>query len=159
MLNYDDKGGGVRIETEASRPDRPADKWRSRILVVEGDRDVCLQHNRALIYGGYRADSAENGAVAWSMLQNNHYDLLITDLDMPAVSGVELLEKLNAARIELRVIVFTRQLAEFNFRICPSLQSAVALLKPVTREDLLTAVEKALYSASAVREQVGRSLS
>ncbi len=112
--------------------------------MVDDDHDVRLLHNLVLTDGGYHADTAEDGAIAWSMLQRNHYDLLITDHRMPNVSGVELLQKLNASRMDLPVIMVTEVFPEFEFRGRPWLQPPTALLKPITGEELLRVVKRVL---------------
>ena len=72
---------------------------RHRILVVDDEpliRELCTE---LLDDPGYEVDTAENGAVAWDALQMKGYDLLITDNEMPQVSGIELVKKLQAAQM------------------------------------------------------------
>src|SRR5436190_12282712 len=69
-----------------------------RILVVDDDISIRELSTEVLIHHGYHVDAAEDGAVAWDILQVSSYDLLLTDHNMPKVSGVELLKKLRAAR-------------------------------------------------------------
>jgi DNA-binding response OmpR family regulator len=123
------------------------DRSPKKVLVVDDDHDVRLLHNLVLIHGGYCADMADNGAVAWGMLRRNHYDLLITDHEMPKLSGVDLLQKINASRMKLPVIMVTEVFPEFEFRGRPWLQPSAALLKPVTGEDLLRVVQRVLGAA------------
>jgi PleD family two-component response regulator len=47
-----------------------------RVLVVEDDFDTRFLNARALLRAGYQVDSAEDGAIAWDMLQEKKYDLL-----------------------------------------------------------------------------------
>ncbi|MGA2556670.1 MAG: response regulator, partial [Verrucomicrobiota bacterium] len=81
-----------------------------RILVVEDDGDIRRINTEVLTHSGYEVDAAEDGAAAWETLQRQRYDLMVTDNDMPKVSGVELLHKLHAARMALPVIMATGQL-------------------------------------------------
>ena len=60
---------------------------------------------RVLIHSGYAVDVAEDGAAAWEALQANRYELLITDNNMPRLTGIELLKKLRSARMALPVIL------------------------------------------------------
>jgi len=76
-----------------------------RILVVEDDGDLRRLNAQALSLSGYEVETAVDGAAAWAELQTNSYDLMITDNNMPKVTGVELLVKLRAARMELPVIM------------------------------------------------------
>ena len=78
-----------------------------RILVV--DDDISIRHlgTELLSQSGYEVDAAEDGAAAWEALSADSYDLLITDNNMPKVSGVELLRKMRAARMAVPVIMAT----------------------------------------------------
>lgn len=122
--------------------------WRSNppqhILVVEDDDDIRRINAEVLIDSGYHVDSAENGAVAWDALQLNNYDLMITDNDMPEVSGFDLLKKLCAARMALRVIMATGTLPAEEFTRHPWLQPVAVLIKPHTIEALLETVKDVL---------------
>jgi CheY-like chemotaxis protein len=71
--------------------------------VVEGDEDIRRLNTEVLANSGYKVDAAVDGAIAWDTLQFNHYDLLVSDYNMPGMSGVELLKNLHAARIVLQV--------------------------------------------------------
>jgi DNA-binding response OmpR family regulator len=77
--------------------------------VVEDDQLLRQKLNTktVLVHAGYLVDVAEDGAAAWDALQANRYDLLITDNNMPEMSGMELLKKLRSARMELPVIMAT----------------------------------------------------
>jgi DNA-binding response OmpR family regulator len=119
-----------------------------RILVVEDDRDMLYLNTEMLIRSGYQVDAAVNGAVAWDALQLNSYDLLITDHNMPELSGVELLKNLHAARMDLPVIMATGTLPE-EFDRYPWLRPAATLLKPYTVEELLRTVTKVLRATSS----------
>jgi CheY-like chemotaxis protein len=81
--------------------DSTSSHGRQRILVVEDEPNIRRLNVDMLIWSGYEVDSAADGAVAWELLQQNHYDLLITDNEMLNVSGVELLGKLHAAHMTL----------------------------------------------------------
>ena len=100
-----------------------------------------------LIDSGYHVDAAEDGAVAWDTLQVNSYDLLVTDNDMPKMSGVELIKKLHAARVALPVILATGSLPKEEFTRHPWLQPAATLLKPYTAVEFLGTVKNVLRAA------------
>src|SRR5579859_935677 len=88
-------------------PLEPASSPPRRILVVDDDADIRQLSTDVLIQHGYHVDAAEDGAAAWEALQLKRYDLLVTDNEMPKLSGVELLEKLHAARMALPIIMAT----------------------------------------------------
>ncbi|WP_395144403.1 response regulator [Armatimonas sp.] len=85
-----------------------------RILAVDDDESIrrILQVN--LERGGYTVETAQSGASALPLLLKNHYDLLISDVMMPEMDGLELLEHVRQSP-ELRklpVILLTAQSSE-----------------------------------------------
>jgi DNA-binding response OmpR family regulator len=121
-------------------------KAAHRILVVDDDDDIRQLNSDVLAHSGYHVDAAEDGAVAWDTLQQKKYDLLITDNDMPKVTGMELLHKLHAARMALPVIMATGVPPKNEFSRYPWLQSVVLLLKPYSYHELLGAVRSVLLA-------------
>jgi DNA-binding response OmpR family regulator len=115
-----------------------------RILVVEDDSDIRFLNTAALTSSGYHVDAAEDGDVAWNILQKHQYDLVVTDNEMPKMTGVELLAKLHAARMALPVIMATGTLPTEAFDVSPWLRPAALMQKPYSQADLLRSVKEVL---------------
>jgi len=120
------------------------------ILVVEDDISLRQLNTEALSGSGYSVDAAADGAAAWEALNIDSYDLLITDNDMPKVSGVELLRKLRAGRMDLPVIMATGAAPTVEFTRCPWLHPHAMLLKPYTISEMLSMVQKVLCEVGRV---------
>ena len=103
---------------------------------------------------GYQVDAVEDGAVAWDALQVNSYDLVVTDNGMPKVSGVELLKKLHAARMEMPVVLVTGTSLEEEFTRSPWLRPAATLAKPYAVADFLDTVKAVLRATKNGCEQI-----
>jgi CheY-like chemotaxis protein len=116
-----------------------------RILVVDDDGDIRRLNTEVLVGSGYQVDAAADGAFAWEILQLNSYDLLLTDYDMPKVTGVELLKKLRAACMALPVILASGTIPMKELSRHPWLQIDATLLKPYTPDELLATVRKVLF--------------
>ncbi len=112
--------------------------------MVDDDRDVRRISAHALIGSGYHADTAEDGAAAWEALQIKDFNLLITDHNMPKLTGVELVRKLRSARMALPVILATGKLPTEALVQNPSLQLAALLPKPFSIDELLETVRTVL---------------
>jgi two-component system NtrC family sensor kinase len=82
-------GGGDQREPDPGAPER-------RILIVDDEPGIVDVLKEVLSKGGYRVDTASNGAEALSRIAAQHYDLIISDLCMPEMSG----EKFHAAIVE-----------------------------------------------------------
>ena len=124
------------------------------ILVVDDDSGIRTFSTRALVGSGYRVDTAEDGAAAWEALQIKAFNLLITDNDMPGLTGIELVKKLHSARMALPVIMATGKSPKEEFTRYPWLQPAATLLKPYTIAELLGTVKEVLRATDSPREQV-----
>jgi DNA-binding NtrC family response regulator len=128
-------------------------KLPKRILVVDDDEVIRQVNAEMLSRFGYEAETAEDGAAAWEALQANGYDLLITDNNMPNVSGVELVKKLRSAHMSLPVVLASGTIPTEAMNWNSSLQLAAMLFKPYTMDDLLVTVKKVLHATESAREQ------
>jgi DNA-binding response OmpR family regulator len=126
----------------------------SRILVVEDDVGIRSLNTQALLHSGYAVDAAEDGAAAWQALNSDSYDLIITDHNMPKLTGVELLKKLRAARMALPVILVSAAMPTEELDRHPWLQIEATLLKPYTIAQLLGTVKHVLSATNRAHEQV-----
>lgn len=122
--------------------------------MAEDDPLIRRINSEVLIYSGYQVDAAEDGAAAWEALQRNSYDLLITDNDMPKVTGVELLKQVHATRLALPVVMATGTLPTWEFALSPWLYPAAILLKPYTFDELLGTVKEVLQATVRARAEI-----
>jgi CheY-like chemotaxis protein len=141
---HENKGG--ILTTEPATGLRQA-KPSNRILVVDDDISIREFSAVMLTTSGYQVDTAEDGAVGWEALHASSYDLLITDNDMPKVSGVELVKKLRFARMTLPVVLASGNIPTEALSWNPSLQLAATLAKPFTMGELLGTVKNILRAA------------
>src|ERR1700722_16712645 len=103
-----------------------------RILVVEDDPDIRQLNTAVLVQSGYLVETAADGAMAWELLQLDTFDLMVTDNEMPGVTGLELLKKIRAARMIVPVIMATGAEPREEFARDPWLRPAATLNKPYT---------------------------
>jgi DNA-binding response OmpR family regulator len=134
----------------------PADNLRpaapnpaGRILVVDDDADLRQLNASVLKDSGYEVTTADDGAAALAALDADCYDLLLTDHNMPKLTGVELLNQLHIARKTLPTILVSGSLIGDEPHRYPWLQIAATLLKPYAAADLLRTVRRVLSSAVA----------
>lgn len=78
-----------------------------KILVVD-DEDI-IRESISYILGkeGYEVETAENGAIAYDKVQKEQYDLVISDIEMPEMKGIDLLEKIVRLNLHTSVIIIT----------------------------------------------------
>ncbi len=121
-------------------------------LLVEDEPNMVRTLAKILERRGFRVDSAANGAEALPLLEQSTYDLLITDLNMPVMDGMQLLREMQTRGISLPTIVLTGH---------GSIQSAVEamqlgagdyLIKPCDPDELLLVAERLLELRDLRRE-------
>lgn len=88
------------IQTARGKPAATAsldgDLLTPHILVVDDSHTVREMERRLLVRSGYTVSTAQNGQEAWNLLRLNEYDLLISDVDMPQMNGIELITRVRA---------------------------------------------------------------
>lgn len=78
-----------------------------RILIAEDDTIIADGISRSLRRNGYAVDCAHTGLDADTALMTGHYDLLILDLGLPKLPGLEVLKRLRARKSQLPVLILT----------------------------------------------------
>ncbi|MBO7747462.1 response regulator [Paenibacillus sp. MWE-103] len=129
------------------------------ILIVDDEprsREGMKKMLNAWAAGQCELLTAENGAAALRLLEEQAVDLMITDIRMPEISGLGLVERMNASPLLRQPpVILVSGHAEFEYAQ-QAIQLSVVnyLLKPVSREKLIAAVEQAL-KAGEERNRVG----
>ena len=124
-----------------------------RILFVDDDDDLRQFNFDVLVQSGFHVETAEDGAVAWDLLQQASYDLLVTENHMPKLSGVELLKTLHAAHRALPAIMATGTFPQKEFSRHPWIRPAAVIFKPYTVEKLLGTVKEVLFATVDARAE------
>ena len=127
-----------------------------RILVVDDYRDIRQLSTEVLSHSGYKVDTAADGAAAWEALQSKAFNLLITDNDMPRLTGIELVRKLRSASMMLPVILTSGSLPMEELTQNPSLELAAILPKPFSPEELLGTMTNVLTATVSAPGQLER---
>ncbi|WGV27140.1 hybrid sensor histidine kinase/response regulator [Halotia branconii] len=69
---------------------------RQKVLVVDDSITVREMERKLLENRGYNVDIAVNGMEAWNAVRTNHYDLVVSDIDMPRMNGIELVRQIRS---------------------------------------------------------------
>jgi putative nucleotidyltransferase with HDIG domain len=125
-----------------------------KILIVDDEdmiRDLCYH---ILTAEGYQVTAASSAAAALEELGASYMDLLITDIKMPAMDGLELFERVKQLNLDI-VTIFMTGHGTLDTAI-ESLMRGVDgfVLKPFTQEELLSAVERAMTRSRLQKENI-----
>jgi DNA-binding response OmpR family regulator len=131
-------------EKPSTAPVRGQNNPSHRILVVDDNADTRLLSMDVLTDSGYEVEGAKDGAAGWEALQTCDYDLVVTDNQMPRMTGIEMLAKLYATRLTIPVIMATGNLPTDEFARKPWLTPDATLQRPFTNDDLVATVKKVL---------------
>jgi DNA-binding response OmpR family regulator len=125
-----------------------------RILLVDDDVYARELNAGVLVRFGYKVDTAEDGAAAWKALNDQSYDLLITDNRMPRVTGLELIKKVRSVDMTLPIILASGTVPVQELKRNPWMNLDATLPKPFTLAELLDTVIKVLRAADDARNRV-----
>lgn len=95
---------------------------------------------------GYSVVIAENGNSGFTMAQSEAPDAVVCDLLMPELDGYGFLEKIRDSSIDVPVIILTSDIQKTSRKVCLDLGAYDVLNKPVAKDSLIPALNKALGS-------------
>ena len=114
----------------------------ARILVIDDEDSMCNFLEIMLAKEGYQVDAANSGQEGISLLKENNYDLVLADLNMPEMSGIDVLRDLKTFKHEQDLIVMTAY-ASVDSAIEAMKQGAVDYItKPFRIDEIKLAIEK-----------------
>ncbi len=116
-----------------------------KILIVDDNHDI-LDLLEVFLYGAYELITALNGFEGLKTAREKRPDLIITDIMMPVMDGIKLLNSLrgdpNTASIP--VIAITSFIKKSNVKSLLSMGFSTVIVKPYTRETIVGSVDKTL---------------
>lgn len=120
-----------------------------KILVVDDDPVVGKSFDRVLTSKGYAVITARNGEEALLKLNNEHYDVVFTDIKMPGISGLEVAERVKMSQPWLPVVIVTGYGTGANEARAEAAGVSGFLRKPLSPEMIQASTEKALGELAA----------
>ncbi len=79
----------------------------SKLLIVEDEQHQRELYSMELLDKGFEVDQASNGKEAVEAVKNSHYDLVIMDIRMPEMDGIEALGKILSRDKKIPIIIYT----------------------------------------------------
>jgi nitrogen regulation protein NR(I) len=132
----------------------PKQEIMSRILVVDDEANVLLAFEEILGELGHEVITARRAEAALECLQSESFDLVILDIRLPGMDGLEALRRIRAARDSLPVIVMTGQ-GTMETAVEATKRGAFDYhLKPFDPAEMLRTVDRALASVQLMRGHV-----
>lgn len=129
-----------------SNPAATEEQHAAHILLVEDNEVAQRIFSHVLGRGKYKVDCASSGAEALQIAQRTTFDLILMDLQMPGINGIEATRNLRklAGYEDTPIIALTANSAEEHRKLCLENGMQGFLTKPIPSEDLLSAVAQHL---------------
>ena len=126
---------------------------KDKILVVDDDPEMLKALEMTLKDEGYSISTASDGNVAQTILQRENFALMITDMKMPGISGLELVRKVKSAKPEIGIIMITA-FGSIDIAVDAMKEGALDFLeKPFSPEKLFETIEKAFDKIKNDKEE------
>jgi two-component system cell cycle response regulator CpdR len=121
-----------------------------RILLAEDDDAMRQYLSRALEKSGYEVVAVDRGTEALPLIETDRFDLLLTDIVMPEMDGIELAQHAATIAPDMRVMFITG-FAAVTLKAGKAVPQAKVLSKPFHLRDLVFEVDR-MFGASAASE-------
>lgn len=125
----------------------------ARILWADDEIDLLKPHILFLQEKGFEIDTVNNGSDAVEMTQENHYDIIFLDENMPGLTGLETLAKIKAKNASVPIIMITKSEEEHIMEEAIGGQISDYLIKPVNPNQILLSLKKNLDSKNLVSQK------
>ena len=123
-----------------------------RILVIDDDKDLRFNLSSILKDEGYDVLAVEDGREALKTVQNNSPNLVLLDIRLPSMNGMEILEKLKRIDKDLLIIMLTAYVEVKDAVKAMKLGAFDYVTKPFDNEELILIIKKALQTQYLSRE-------
>lgn len=125
-----------------------------RILVVDDDSSIRNMLTFVLNKSGYEPTGVEDGESALDKLRKETFDLIISDIKMPGISGIDLLKKIKAIDGEIPVIMITAYASTDDAVEAMKLGAEDYITKPFNIDELKILIERSIYKKNIERENI-----
>lgn len=115
------------------------------VLIVDDDEIVLDLLKTFFKDEGYRTETAMNGEAALALVNQSQFDIMITDILMPGMNGLELTVKVKEARPAMIVIIMTGFLDEFSYDSAVEAGAADFIKKPFTLQEVMVRIKQAEF--------------
>jgi two-component system, NtrC family, response regulator PilR len=113
-----------------------------RIMIIEDDKEMRSLLKDFLEEEGFETDSASNGVDALQVLSKDHFDLVITDIRMPGLTGLDILPRMRRLKPEIPIIVMTAYGSDDVRRRSLERGATIYLEKPIHLSKLRTVIRE-----------------
>ncbi|GLI33812.1 GGDEF domain-containing response regulator [Desulforhabdus amnigena] len=134
--------------SKESRPDSSSQK----VLLVDDEEQMCDVLGEALTHMGHQVVTAGDGREALEKIAQNAFDIVITDINMPRMDGIELIKRLAGDRKEIDIIAITGHAMRYSYTDVVSAGASDFIIKPFTLNELEAKLTRIIRERSLRKE-------
>src|SRR5689334_443007 len=148
----------TRLNSTRVRPSKSSfpksNTMQPNILLIEDDQGTASALEKVLRADGYTVNVSPPGADGLAQARNQSYDLVITDLKLPGLTGLDLIAELHSAKPKLPIIMMTAHRTAETGIEAMKLGACDYLVKPFEADELLALTASAVGSSRLISEPI-----
>ncbi len=116
----------------------------NKILLIEDDKFVQSMLQQSLERAGYLVETADNGNAGLTLFRSQSFDVIITDLIMPGIEGIETIREMKKMDPAVKIIAISgggRNKPDDYLFLAQKLGAQYTFCKPIDRRQLLSAIQ------------------
>jgi len=125
---------------------------KPRVIIVDDDSMLCSVFKEGLLASGYYCETAISGKSALELIGKTSFDVMVTDIIMPGMDGLELTEKAKKITSDLAIIVMTGFQQEESYERAVAAGASDFIKKPFHVNELLVRINRVMRDARILSE-------
>jgi two-component system, cell cycle response regulator len=143
----------VSTDKEETKKSAPQSLMEAHVLIVDDDAAIRESMNEFVDMSGYQSSTASSAEEALDQLSKNQIDVVITDIMLPGMDGLELTDRIKK-EYDIDVIVMTGYSGDYSYEEAISKGASDFVFKPVRFEELLLRLRRVLKERLLTLERV-----
>jgi len=115
---------------------------RKKILIVDDEKELCKVISWDFEDAGFEVIQANGGIEAFKILQDDHFDIVLSDIKMPKGDGVELLRNISELDIKMKAFFLMTGYADYPEKTLKDLGMTKLFQKPIDTDDVIEFIQK-----------------
>lgn len=113
-------------------------KYTKKLQLLYVDDDLSINESSISLFNNFFGNVvlAKNGQEALDIFKDTHFDLIITDISMPKMNGVEFIEKVRDLNSKINIIVYTAHSSADKRQACEALKIDAYMYKPMELSEI-----------------------
>ena len=126
---------------------------KAKVLIIEDEESILMGLTDDLSVEGYDVDGEKDGWKGFSLAKKDQYDIIILDIMLPGLNGLEICQRLRQSNISTPIIMLTAKKDEIDRVLGLELGADDYITKPFSRRELLSRIKAVLRRMHRLRQE------